>query len=384
VAESPVKPGIIWVGADDGKVQVTLNGGASWLDRTAKIAAAGGPADFWVSRVFASPHDAATAFVTKTGWRFDDFRPCLYKTTDYGETWRALDAGLPRDRSLNVVIQDRLNPGLLFVGTEQGVFVSFDGGMGWQPFKGNMPWVKVTDLVIHPRENDLVVATYGRGLYIMDIAPLQELGPDVLAKDVHLFAIEPRTQYLYGGIGNYQLLGDSHIFSPNEPNAVVVTYYLKAKATDKAKVKIADAGGEVVAELTGPAEAGLNRVLWDIGSAPRVRGAEFRAAACPSRDVLRDPRSGTGEVQREGRRPRPRRLDRRPRPGQTQVMRTFAFGRASELLWWGGEGGNKKKVALLSGPGGVLLATGASRAPKISPGAGTSRDYPIRPVLSPR
>ncbi|MDH4197814.1 MAG: hypothetical protein OEW05_10430, partial [Candidatus Aminicenantes bacterium] len=270
VAESPVKPGVIWVGADDGKVQVTLNGGASWLDRTAQVAAAGGPADFWVSRVFASPHDAATAFVTKTGWRLDDYRPCLYKTTDYGETWTALDAGLPPDRSLHVVVQDRRNPGLLFVGSEQGVFVSFDGGKGWQPFKGNMPWVKVTDLVIHPREHDLVVATYGRGLYITDIAPLQELGPDVLAKDVHLFAIEPRTQYLYGGIGNYQLLGDSHIFSPNEPNAVVITYFLKAKGADKVKVKVADADGEVVAEITGPAEAGLNRVLWDM----RVRQSQ--------------------------------------------------------------------------------------------------------------
>ena len=277
VAESPVKPGVIWVGADDGKVQVTLNGGATWLDRTAKVAAAGGPADFWVSRVFPSPHDAATAFVTKTGWRFDDYRPCLYKTTDYGETWTALDAGLPRDRSLHVVIQDRRNPALLFVGTEQGIFVSFDGGQGWQPFKGNMPSVKVTDLVIHPRENDIIVGTYGRGLYIADISPLQEFAPDVLAKDVHLFAVEPRTQYLYGGIGNYQLLGDSHILSSNEPNAVAITYYLKAKGTEKAKIKVADAAGEVVAELTGPAEAGLNRVLWDMRvSRGQEPGAPFR------------------------------------------------------------------------------------------------------------
>jgi hypothetical protein len=270
ISESPSKPGIIWVGTDDGKVQVTKDGGATWTDRTAKIAAAGGPENFWVSRVLASPHDAGTAFVAKTGLRFDDFRACLYKTADYGETWTALNAGLP-EKPINVVIQDRKNADLLFVGTEQGVYVSIDGGRKWVPFKNNMPWVKVTDLVIHPRENDLVVATYGRGLFVTDITPLQELNENVLGQDVFLFEIEPKVQRIYGGIGNYQLLGDSHPMTPNEPNAVVINYYLKEKAAAKVNIRVTDPYGKVLREINGKGEAGMNTVQWDM-RVPRPQG----------------------------------------------------------------------------------------------------------------
>ena len=270
ISESPLKPGIIWVGTDDGKVQVTKDGGATWTDRTAKIAAVGGPENFWVSRVLASPHDAGTAFVAKTGLRFDDFRACLYKTADYGETWTALNAGLP-GKPINVVIQDRKNANLLFVGAEQGVYVSIDGGRKWVPFKNNMPWVKVTDLVIHPRENDLVVATYGRGLFVTDITPLQELNENVLGQDVFLFEIEPKVQRIYGGIGNYQLLGDSHPMTPNEPNAVVINYYLKEKAAAKVNIRVTDPYGKVLREINGKGEAGMNTAQWDM-RVPRPQG----------------------------------------------------------------------------------------------------------------
>jgi photosystem II stability/assembly factor-like uncharacterized protein len=262
LAESPVAPGVIWAGSDDGKVQVTKDGGATWLDRTAKLAAAGGPAGFWVSRVFPSPHAAGTAFVTKTGWRLDDYRVSIHKTTDYGETWTSIAGDLPNGKPINVVVQDAKNPDLVFVGTEWGVYVTLDGGKGWLPFRAGMPSVKVTDMVVHPREKDLVVATYGRGLYVVDISPLQELTAAALGEDVHLFDIEPRTQRVTGGIGNYQLLGDSHLMTRNEPNAVVVNYYLKAKADGQVKVTVADPYGTVLAELAGKGEAGLNSVLW--------------------------------------------------------------------------------------------------------------------------
>jgi hypothetical protein len=169
---------------------------------------------------------------------------------------------LPPGKPVNAVIQDRKNPDLLFAGTEQGVYATLDGGKNWLPFKNNMPWVKVTDLVIHPRENDLVVGSYGRGLWITDISPLQEMTAATRAEDVHLFDIEPRTQRVTGGIGNYQLLGDGHLSTPNEPNAVAVNYYLKAKAAGAVKVTIADPYGQVVGEPTGKGEAGLNSVLW--------------------------------------------------------------------------------------------------------------------------
>jgi len=270
LAESSVTPGVIWVGADDGKVQVTKDGGVTWLDRTAKIAAAGGPANFWVSRVFPSPADAGTCFVTKTGWRLDDYRPAIVKTTDFGETWTSIAGNLPVDKPINVVVQDRKNPNLLFVGTEWGVYLTLDGGRTWMMLKAGLPPVRIMDMVIHPRENDLVVATYGRGVWVADISALQELTADTLAAGVYLFDIEPRVQRIYGGIGNYQLLGDSHLFSPNEPNAVIINYYLKEKAAGPVKIIVADPYGKAIAEIVGKGEAGLNRVSW--GMRPQLPG----------------------------------------------------------------------------------------------------------------
>jgi len=273
ISESPVRPGVIWAGADDGKVQVTKDGGATWLDRTAKIAAAGGPEDFWVSRVLASSHEAGTAFVAKTGLRFDDFRPFLFKTADYGETWTAIAGDLPA-KGVNVVVQDRRNANLLFAGTDQGVYATIDGGGHWVPFKNAMPWVKVTDLAIHPRESDLVVATYGRGLWIANITALREFSAETLARDAVLFAIRPQAQRVTGGMGNFRLLGDAHLATPNEPNAVTIHYYLKARAKDKPKITIADPYGRVLRELAGPGETGINTVLWDMRAvAPGGSGA---------------------------------------------------------------------------------------------------------------
>jgi len=278
IGESPVRPGVIWVGADDGKVQVTLDGGATWLDRTQKLTSAGAPANYWVSRVFPSPHEAGTCFVAKTGLRFDEFKPHLYKTTDFGETWTPLMGNLPENKPLNVVIQDRLNANLLFAGTEQGVYVTIDGGKNWAAFKNNMPWLKVTDLLVHPRENDLVVATFGRSLFITDISALQQMSESSLGQDVFVFDIRPRAQRVTGGIGNYQLLGDSHLMTPNEPDALAIRYYLKDAAKAAVKVTVADLHGKVLRELTGKGEAGMNSILWDMRPqragepAPRFEG----------------------------------------------------------------------------------------------------------------
>ncbi len=279
LAESPVTPGVIWAGSDDGKVQVTKDGGATWLDRTAKLAAAGGPANFWVSRVLPSPHAAGTAFVAKTGWRLDDYRVSVHKTTDFGETWTSIAGNLPSGGPVNVIIQDRKNPDLLFVGTEWGLDVSLDGGTSWLPFKAGLPSVKVTDLVIHPRENDLVVATYGRGLYVVDISPLQEMTAGVLDEDVHLFDIEPRTQRVTAALGNYQLLGDSHLLTPNEPNALAIDYYLKAKIDGPVKVTVSGPEGDVLVEAEGKGEAGINTVSWDMR--PRRPGRKSGPGASP-------------------------------------------------------------------------------------------------------
>jgi photosystem II stability/assembly factor-like uncharacterized protein len=261
ISESPLKAGTIWVGTDDGKVQLTQNHGGAWTDLTPALTAAGAPVDRWVSRVFASPHDAATAFVSKSGFRNDDFAPYLFKTTDSGKTWTSIKGNLP-DAPINVVVQDRRSKDLLVVGNDAGVFVSIDGGARWTPLKANLPTVAVHDLTIHPRENDLVIGTYGRAFWTGDITPLQELSADTLDKAAYLFDIEPRARYGFSVQGmNYHLFGDKYLEVPNEPEALAINYYLKTDAPAAAKITVKDPSGKVIRELDGPAKAGVNRAL---------------------------------------------------------------------------------------------------------------------------
>ena len=294
ISESPLRPGVIWIGSDDGKVQVTQNHGAAWTDVTPLIAAAGGPADRYVSRVFASPHEPGTAFVAKTGFRHDDFTPYLFRTTDYGKTWASIGAGLARS-PLNVVVQDRKNANLLVVGNDIGVFVSIDAGRSWARLKANLPTVAVHDLTIHPRENDLVLGTYGRAIWVGDITPLQELSADVLNKTAHLFDIEPRARYGFQAIGNYNLYGDKYIEVANEPDALTVSYYLKADASGPARITIADPAGRAIRTIDGPARKGLNRAGLALsggggrgggGGAPGGRGGGAPGSALTVGDYL--------------------------------------------------------------------------------------------------
>ena len=273
ISESPLKAGTIWVGTDDGKVQLTQNHGAAWTDLTPALVSAGARADRWVSRVFASPHDAATAFVSKTGFRNDDFAPYLYMTTDYGKSWKSIAGNLP-NYPINVVVQDRKNRGLLIVGNDVGVFVSINGGGAWTRLKANLPDVAVHDLTIHPRENDLVLGTYGRALWTGDITPLQELSAEVLDKAAYLFDIEPRARYGFGTQGaNYPLFGDKYIEVPNEQDALVINYFLKAEASPAPRVTITDVTGRVVRQADGTGRAGLNRLnIPFAGGGGRGRG----------------------------------------------------------------------------------------------------------------
>jgi photosystem II stability/assembly factor-like uncharacterized protein len=279
ISESPIAPGLIWVGTDDGKVWFRKTEGADWTDAGAGLAAAGAPADRWVSRVFSSPHDPGTAFVAKNGFRNDDFTPYLYKTTDFGRTWTPIAHNLPTG-AVNVVVQDRKNRDLLFVGTDMGVFASLDGGVNWTWFKSNLPTVAVHDLLIHPRENDLVIGTYGRGFWVGDISPLQDLSAQTLDKAVHLFDIEPKAHYGFGNQGmNYHLFGDKYIEVNNEFDGMVVNYWSRTAVPGGAHVTIVDATGKTVADLSGPARAGLNRVQWNLtaSSSAGATGGRGRA-----------------------------------------------------------------------------------------------------------
>jgi hypothetical protein len=259
-------------------VQLTQNHGATWTDLTPALVAAGAKADRWVSRVFASPLDAGTAFVSKTGFRNDDFAPYLYKTTDYGKTWTSIAGNLP-NYPINVVVQDRKHGDLLIVGNDVGVFVSINGGGAWARLKANLPDAAVHDLTIHPRENDLVIGTYGRAIFAGDITPLQELTAALLDKPVHLFDIEPKARYGFSTQGaNYPLFGDKYIEVPNEPDAVAILYYLKADASPAPRVTITDAAGRTVRQLDGPGRAGLNRLNVPFTGGGRGRGAGTAAA----------------------------------------------------------------------------------------------------------
>jgi len=269
LSESPKTPGVLWVGTDDGRVQVTEDAGKTWRDVTGAVAGAGGPTDTWTSRVFASPHDARVAYVTKTGYRFDDFAPYVFKTTDAGRTFARITNGLPQ-RPVNVIVQDLKNPRLLFAGTDGGVFVSVDDGGSWSALRGNLPQVAVHDLLVHPRENDLVVGSFGRGIWIADVNVLQELSPGLLEKPAHLFGVEPRPRLSDEDWGNYELYGDRYITTENEKNALIVNYWLREEASSL-RVVVRDANGRVMQDLEGPRTRGFHRVPWEMIDAEKKR-----------------------------------------------------------------------------------------------------------------
>lgn len=269
ISESPVRPGLIWVGTDDGRVWMTADNGETWNNFTARISGLGVPEERWVSRVFASHHDPAVAYVTKSGYRNDDFHPYVFRTGDYGATWTDISSNLP-DQPVSVIWEDDINPDLLFIGNDHGVYLSLDRGKHWLPFNQNIPAVPVKDLQVHPRDRDLVVATYGRGVYITDVYPFRELSTDLLKKDIHLFSVEPKPRLNYSQQaywGNSRLQGNSQLSTPNEPNGLIVYYYLRETMKEEPVIKVMDKEGKILYKTTGSKEAGIHKVRWSTGRA---------------------------------------------------------------------------------------------------------------------
>lgn len=259
IDESPRKAGVIWVGTDDGNVWVTQDGGVNWTQVDANI----GAPKWWISRVVASPHDAATAFVTITGFREDEFEPHLYKTTDYGATWTRLSDGLPKEQ-ISVVRQDAVNPNLLVVGTETGCHITLDGGKTWSKFMNGMPTNACQDLLIHPREGDLVVGTHGRGIFIANISPLRQLTDQVLEKSAHLF--RPDRALAFNNISDMfdAFQGHQRYTAPNPEGGAAIAYYLKA-ATEGVSITIHDVTGATIGRIASPpSTAGINVVRWNM------------------------------------------------------------------------------------------------------------------------
>jgi len=276
VAESPLVPGILWVGTDDGNVQLSRDGGRTWTNLRSRIR--GVPTFTWVSRVEPSRFDAGTAYVTFDGHRRDDFRPYVFRTTDYGQTWTSLTANLPVDEPVYVIEEDTRNPRLLYLGTERGVWVSASGGTRWDRLMADMPVVPVYDLVVHPREGDLVAATHGRSIWILDNpGPLQQLTDSVLAADVHLFRNKTATRWRgisRGGERGHMLfrgknpLTVSQVMPQNSPteleNAAAIDFWLKAAPAGKVKIEIGAVGEAPKFTTEFEARQGINRYHWNL------------------------------------------------------------------------------------------------------------------------
>ncbi len=294
ISESPVDADLLYVGTDDGNVQRTRDGGASWTDLTGRFR--GLPERTYVSSVVASRHAPGTVYATFDGHRNDDFAAYVYVSEDFGERWRQITEGLPVT-SVNRIAEHPRTAGLLFVGNEMGAYFSVDRGARWARLKNNMPTVPVDDIVVHPRENDLVLGTHGRGIWIMDdITPLEQLSNRVLASSAHLFPVRRATSFnLYTPQGWTPGVWEA----PDPPQGARIRYYLgrdleavppvatddngetsggprasvrrmrrAGDSTGMARLTILDGNGDVVRELEGPGKAGIHEVIWDLRLPP--------------------------------------------------------------------------------------------------------------------
>ncbi|MDQ6799656.1 MAG: hypothetical protein M3041_02340, partial [Acidobacteriota bacterium] len=264
VSESPMNKDLLWVGTDDGNIQVSRDGGTTWKNVADKVK--GVPKGTYVSRIIASRHNEGTAYLTFDGHRSNDFNVYAFMTSDYGETWKPIRTGIAdSDGTLHVIREHYRNPKLLFAGTERALFMSNDQGAHWSKLKLNLPTVPIDDIAIHPRENDLILGTHGRSIWIFDdIAPFEQWSDAIAAEDLHVFDIRPATEWRIANRGANP--GQRVFFGPNPPNGAIINYYLKAKPDDKDRVRItiSDSTGKVVRDMDGTKEPGVNRVVWDL------------------------------------------------------------------------------------------------------------------------
>jgi photosystem II stability/assembly factor-like uncharacterized protein len=287
IAESPKAAGTIWVGTDDGNLQITRDAGKTWTNVVGNVQ--GLPKASWVSWVEASRYDAGTAYAAFDRHTFGDMAPYVYKTTDFGKTWTRLvgpDKGVRG--YAHVVREDTVSPKILFAGTELGLWISIDGGATWAEFKpSGFPAVAVRDLAIHARDNDLVIATHGRGLWIVDdITPLRVVS-DNLAKDV-VFLPGRATQQRMPGHGGW-VEGDATFIGQNPSQGAVVTYYQKTRHLfGRIKLEVLDETGKVIDTITPTKRRGINRVAWSMRvKAPRVpRAAQIAFSSTRGPRVL--------------------------------------------------------------------------------------------------
>ena len=273
VAESPMRAGLIWAGTDDGNLQVTTDGGKNWRNVIGNVP--GLAANSPVSHVEPSRVEADRVYVSFDRHQLDDRRPYVYKSTDGGRTFQNVSGNLPAGAYVWVVREDPKNPRLIYAGTELGLYVSYTGGGNWTSLAlKNLPAVAVHDIVIHPRDNDIILGTHGRSIYVLDdAAPIQQMSAEVTRADAYLF--EPRPALRYTTRMTRYGVAEKAFAAANPPYGALISYHLKAKPDEKTRVRIQvlDAAGKLVSEINNVAkERGLNRVNWNLRyGGPQVR-----------------------------------------------------------------------------------------------------------------
>ena len=268
IAESPVVPGVLWVGTDDGNIQVSRDGGTTWSEVSRNLP--GGTTQYYVSRVEASWFDAGTAYASLDGTLSDDMAPYVYLTRDYGASWENITSNLPEFGNVNTVRQDPRNADVLYVGTELGFFVSRAEGQEWHPFMNGLPVVRIDDVLVHPRDNDLVLATHGRSLYVMDdITALQQTTADVLTSGINLFEPREAVQWKVDRRRIRSVTGDKNWRGDSAPPGTAISYWLADGEQDVSIVISEAVTGESFRTLEGTGEPGMNRVQWNLRGDPQ-------------------------------------------------------------------------------------------------------------------
>jgi len=264
IAESPLDENIIWVGTDDGNLQLTTDGGKTWTNMSKNIAASGIPAQTWVSSIEPSRYDKNIVYASFDNHMYGDHKTYAARSMDMGKTWKAFQS-TEFTGFAHKIKEDLVNKDLLFLGTEMGLFSSIDGGENWYRMKNNIPWYAlVRDIQIHPVTNDLILGTHGRGVMIIDdITPMRKLTKENVDKDVYLFDIKPMNLTM-GNFGSSGFPATGGWVAPNPPSITPIQYYLKDKvSTGKVELEIIDPNGKLVQTLPGSTRKGVNKINWN-------------------------------------------------------------------------------------------------------------------------
>ncbi|MYH09358.1 MAG: sialidase [Gemmatimonadales bacterium] len=267
IAESPIEAGLIWAGTNDGKLHITRDNGANWTDVTGNVA--GLPEWIAVRSIAPSRYDAGTAYIAADGHQVNIRDPHVYRTRDFGASWEKITDGIPPSMLsyTKIIVEDPVRRGMLYVGTENAIYVSFNDGDDWQPLQNNLPAAPVSGIVVQEHFNDLVVGTYGRGFWIFDdLSPIQQMTPEVMASASHLFT--PRDAYRFRPITPPSIPYDDPTIGEDPQYGASLNYWLAAEASEAPTIEILDGSGTVVRTLEGPNRAGVSRIHWDLRDEP--------------------------------------------------------------------------------------------------------------------